>query len=135
MNTKTLRNGVLLVAGVLVAYASPAMALAAGAAQEATQTQTAPAQQDKADRPDLNLTDDQKAQMKKIHQDAKSQMEAVNNDSSLSADQKQAKIHAIHRDTHKQVEAMLTPEQRQKMRAWHQSHRGEKSQHEPPPSN
>jgi Spy/CpxP family protein refolding chaperone len=135
MNTKTLRNGVLLVAGVLVAYGSPALALAAGAAQEATQAQAAPAQQDKSDRPDLNLTDDQKAQMKKIHQDAKAQIEAVNNDSSISAEQKHAKIQAIHRDTHKQVEAMLTPEQREKMRAWHQSHHGEKSQHEAPPSN
>jgi protein CpxP len=135
MNTKTLRNGVLLVAGVLVAYGSPAVALAAGAAQEATQAQAAPAQQDKSDRPDLNLTDDQKAQMKKIHQDAKAQIEAVNNDSSISAEQKHAKIQAIHRDTHKQVEAMLTPEQREKMRAWHQSHHGEKSQHEAPPSN
>jgi Spy/CpxP family protein refolding chaperone len=135
MNTKTLRNGVLLVAGVLVAYGSPALALAAGAAREATQAQAAPAQQDKSDRPDLNLTDDQKAQMKKIHQDAKAQIEAVNNDSSISAEQKHAKIQAIHRDTHKQVEAMLTPEQREKMRAWHQSHHGEKSQHEAPPSN
>jgi periplasmic protein CpxP/Spy len=135
MNTKTLRNGVLLVAGVLVAYGSPALALAAGAAQEATQAQAAPAQQDKSDRPDLNLTDDQKAQMKKIHQEAKAQIEAVNNDSSISAEQKHAKIQAIHRDTHKQVEAMLTPEQREKMRAWHQSHHGEKSQHQAPPSN
>jgi periplasmic protein CpxP/Spy len=135
MNTKTLRNGVLLVAGVLVAYGSPALALAAGAAREATQAQAAPAQQDKSDRPDLNLTDDQKAQMKKIHQDAKAQIEAVNNDSSISAEQKHAKIQAIHRDTYKQVEAMLTPEQREKMRAWHQSHHGEKSQHEAPPSN
>jgi periplasmic protein CpxP/Spy len=135
MNTKTLRNGVLLVAGVLVAYGSPALALAAGAAREATQAQAAPAQQDKSDRPDLNLTDDQKAQMKKIHQDAKAQIEAVNNDSSISAEQKHAKIQAIHRDTHKQVEAMLTPEQREKMRSWHQSHHGEKSQHEAPPSN
>ena len=135
MNAKTLRNAVLLVAGVLVAYGSPALALAAGAAQEATQAQAAPAQQDKPDRPDLNLTDDQKAQMKKIHQDAKSQIEAVNNDSSLNDEQKHAKIQAIHRDAHKQVEAMLTPEQREKMRAWHQSRRGEKSQHEAPPSN
>jgi Spy/CpxP family protein refolding chaperone len=135
MNTKTLRNGVLLVAGVLVACGSPALALAASAAQEATQAQAAPAQQDKSDRPDLNLTDDQKAQMKKIHQDAKAQIEAVNNDSSISAEQKHAKLQAIHRDTHKQVEAMLTPEQREKMRAWHQSHHGEKSQHEAPPSN
>jgi len=135
MNTKIVRNGVLFAAGVLLAYGSPVLARASGNPQEAGQTQTAPAQQNGPSRPDLNLTDDQKAQMKKIHQDAKAQIEAVNNDSSLSADQKQAKIQGIHRNTHKQVEAVLTPEQRQTMRAWHQSHRGEKSQQEPPPSN
>jgi Spy/CpxP family protein refolding chaperone len=134
MNTKIVRNGALFVAGVLAAYGSPILARAAGSAQEAGQTQAAPAQQNGPSRPDLNLTDDQKAQMKKIHQDAKAQIETVNNDSSLSADQKQAKVHAIRRNSHKQVEAMLTPEQRKTMRAWHRAHRGEKSQEQAPPS-
>jgi periplasmic protein CpxP/Spy len=134
MNAKIVRNGVLFVAGVLAAYGSPMLARAAGRAQEAGQTQAAPAQQNESSKPDLNLTDDQKAQMKKIHQEAKAQIEAVNNDSSLSTDQKQAKIHAIRRGSHKQVEAMLTPEQKQKMRAWHRAHRGEKSNEQAPPS-
>jgi Spy/CpxP family protein refolding chaperone len=124
----------LFVAGVLAAYGSPMLARAAGRGQEAGQTQEAPAPQNESSKPDLNLTDDQKAQMKKIHQEAKAQIEAVNNDSSLSTDQKQAKIHGIRRDSHKQVEAMLTPEQRQKMRAWHRAHRGEKSNEQAPPS-
>ena len=79
--------------------------------QDAGQTQAAPADQGKAGRPDLNLTDDQKSQMKKIHEDAKSQIAAVNNDTSLSADQKQAKVRAIRMSTHKQTEALLTPEE------------------------
>ena len=83
------------------------------------------------DRPNLNLTDDQKAQMKKIHEGAKSQIEAINNDSSLTADQKQAKIQAVRKDSHKQVEAMLTPEQRKTMREWRHEHRNERQQ-EPP---
>jgi Spy/CpxP family protein refolding chaperone len=135
MNSKIVRNGVLFAAGVLLAYGSPALARAAGNAQEAGQTQTAPAQQNGPARPDLNLTDDQKAQMKKIHQDAKTQIEAVNSDSSLSADQKQAKIQGIHRQTHKQVESILTPEQKQQQRAWRRAHQGDKSEQEPPPSN
>jgi periplasmic protein CpxP/Spy len=135
MNTKIVRNGVLFVAGVLMAYGSPVLARAEGSTQEAGQAQAAPAQQNGPVKPDLNLSDDQKAQMKKIRQDAKARIEAVNNDSSLSADQKQAKIQAIHRDTHKQVEAMLTPDQRQTMRAWHKEHQGEKSQEQPPQSN
>jgi Spy/CpxP family protein refolding chaperone len=64
----------------------------------------------------LNLTDDQNAQMKQIHQTTKSQVEAVNNDSTLSADQKTAKIHEIRRDARKQMVKLLTPEQREQMR-------------------
>jgi Spy/CpxP family protein refolding chaperone len=134
MITKILRNGVLFVAGVLMAVGSPMLARAAGGPQDAGQTQAAPAQQNGPARPDLNLTDDQKAQMKKFHQDAKAQIEAVNNDSSLSADQKQAKIQGIHRETHKQVESILTPSQKQQMRAWRRTHKGE-GQQEAPPSN
>jgi hypothetical protein len=43
MNAKIVRNGVLLVAGVLAAYGSPMLALAAGGAQETGQNQAAPA--------------------------------------------------------------------------------------------
>ena len=134
MNTKIVRNGVLFAAGVLMAYGSPTLARAAGGAQDAGQTQTAPAQQGGPAKPDLNLTDDQKAQIKKFHQDAKAQIEAVNNDSSLSADQKQAKIQGIHRETHKQMESILTPSQKQQQRAWRRTHQGDKSQQEAPPA-
>jgi Spy/CpxP family protein refolding chaperone len=134
MNTKLVRRGLLFAAGVLMAYGSPVFARATGGPQDAAPTQTAPAQQNGPARPDLNLTDDQKAQMKKFHQDAKAQIEAVNNDSSLSADQKQAKIHGIHREIHKQMESILTPSQKQQQRAWHRAHKGEGPQ-DPPPSN
>jgi Spy/CpxP family protein refolding chaperone len=134
MITKILRNGVLFAAGVLMAVGSPMLARTASSPQDPGQTQAAPAQQNGPARPDLNLTDDQKAQMKKFHQDAKAQIEAVNNDSSLSADQKQAKIQGIHRETHKQVESILTPSQKQQMRAWRRAHKGE-GQQEAPPSN
>jgi Spy/CpxP family protein refolding chaperone len=134
MNTKSLRNGVLLAAGLLAISVSPMLATAAAIPQDAGQTQAAPATQGKPMRPDLNLTDDQKAQMKKIHEGAKSQIAAVNNDSSLSADQKQAKIQSIHRDTHKQTEALLTPEQRQTMKQWHKEHRGQRNEEQQPPA-
>jgi len=79
----------------------------------------------------VNLTDDQKAQMKKIREDAKSQMDAVKNDSSLSAEQKQTKIKGIRRDSHKQVEAMLTPEQRKTMKEWRHEHHRERNGQDP----
>ncbi len=136
MNTKSLRKGVLLTAGLLAISVSPMLASTAAMPQDAGQTQAAPAEQGRGSRPDLNLTDDQKAQMKKIHEGAKSQIAAVNNDTSLSADQKQAKIQAIHRDTHKQTEALLTPEQRQQMKQWRKSHpRQNQNEEQQPPAN
>jgi protein CpxP len=120
MSNKFIKHG--LVAALLLVGAAPAITRAQDATQGAGQEQAAPAQ--KADRPNLNLTDDQKAQMKKIREDAKSQMDAVKNDTSLSADQKQAKMKQIRRDSHKQVDAMLTPEQRKTMKEWrHEHHR------------
>lgn len=133
MNIK-IGKGVLLAAGLLAISVSPMLASAAAIPQDAGQTQAAPADQGKRSRPDLNLTDDQKAQMKKIHEDAKSQIAAVNDDTSLSADQKQAKIQSIHRDTHKQTEALLTPEQRQTMKQWRKAHRGQHQNEDQPPA-
>ena len=84
MDSKSLRKGVLLAAGLLAISGSPMLASAAALPQDAGQSQAAPADQAKPARPDLNLTDDQKAQMKKIHEGAKSQIAAVNNDTSAA---------------------------------------------------
>jgi periplasmic protein CpxP/Spy len=82
----------------------------------------------------LNLTDDQKAQIKQIHEGTRSKIEAVNSDSSLSADQKQAKIRDIRRDTHEQVKKVLTPDQRKQFEENMREHRDSKQQ-QPPASN
>jgi Spy/CpxP family protein refolding chaperone len=129
MSRKYISQGVIV--ALLLASAMPGLTLAQSGVQNSGQSQAAPGQNAPA-RPDLNLSDDQKAQMKKIHEDAKSQIAAVNSDSSLSTDQKQAKIQQIHRDAHKQVEAILTPEQRKTMKEWRHEHRGEQ---QTPPSN
>jgi Spy/CpxP family protein refolding chaperone len=81
----------------------------------------------------LNLTDDQKAQIKQIHEGTRPKIEAVNNDSSLSADQKQAKIHDLKRDMHEQVKKILTPDQRKQFEENLREHR-ESKQQQPPPS-
>src|SRR5579872_7569756 len=132
MDTKSLRKGVLLAAGLLAISGSPMLASAAAMPQDAGQTQAAPAEGTRGGRPDLNLTDDQQAQMKKIHEDAKSQIAAVNNDTSLGADQKQAKIRSIRMSSHKQMEALLTPEQRQTQKEWRKAHRGQNQEQQPP---
>jgi len=60
--------------------------------------------------------------------DSKSQMDAVNADSSLAADAKQAKIRQIHMSTHKQVLKVLTPDQRKQVRANMKERRSEHQQ-------
>jgi Spy/CpxP family protein refolding chaperone len=65
----------------------------------------------------LNLTDDQKTAMKKIHDSTKAKVDAVKNDESLTADQKEMKIHQLQRGARMQMVKLLTPEQRQQMRA------------------
>jgi len=127
MSNKFITQG--LVAALLLVGVEPAMTRAQEATQGAGKEQAAPAQ--KAERPNLNLTDDQKAQMKKIREDAKSQIDAVKNDGSLSADQKQTKIKQIRRDSHKQVEAMLTREQRKTMKEWRHEHHGQRNAQDP----
>jgi Spy/CpxP family protein refolding chaperone len=83
----------------------------------------------------LNLTDDQKEAMKKIHESTKAQLDAVNKDESLTADQKEAKIHQMRRGARMQMVKLLTPEQRQQMKAnvrALRASRREKQQQQPP---
>jgi len=79
----------------------------------------------------LNLTDDQKAQIKQIHEGMRSKVEAVKNDSSLSAEQKEAKIRDLRRDTHEQVKKVLTPEQRKQFEENMRERRDSKQQQPP----
>jgi Spy/CpxP family protein refolding chaperone len=122
MNGKILRN--TLIAGLLLACATPALVRAqSSGSQDSGQTQTAPAQNAAAG-PDLNLTDDQKAQIKQIRQDSEAQIKAIESNSSLSAAQKQEQIHQIREDARKQEEALLTPDQKKILEQWRASHRG-----------
>jgi Spy/CpxP family protein refolding chaperone len=83
----------------------------------------------------LNLTDDQKTAMKKIHESTMAQLDSVNKDESLSADQKTAKVHQLRHSARMQMVKLLTPEQRQQMRAnvrALRASRREKQQQQPP---
>ena len=64
---------------------------------------------------ELNLTDDQKQQLKPILQSEVQQLKAVNNDASLSSDQKQAKGREIHQSAKSQMSSILTPDQQKKL--------------------
>ena len=64
---------------------------------------------------ELNLTDDQKAQLKPIVQDEIQKLRAVNDDASLTADQKKAKFTEIRQSYKSQIVSILNPEQQKKL--------------------
>ena len=64
---------------------------------------------------DLNLTDDQKTQLKPILQSEYQQLKAVSDDTSLTSDQKQSKAQGIHQQAKSQIATILTPEQQKKL--------------------
>jgi len=72
----------------------------------------------------LNLTDDQKQKIRSLHENARSQMEAIRNDSSLTEEQKQATIRDLHRSTREQMMQILTPEQQKLMQERHKGRHG-----------
>jgi Spy/CpxP family protein refolding chaperone len=65
----------------------------------------------------LNLTDEQKAQIKTIREDGKAQIAALGKDASLSDEQKQQKLKVIRKDIRRQVWGVMTPEQQKQWAA------------------
>ncbi len=63
-------------------------------------------------------------QRKSLEENARSQVQSVCNDSSLTPQQKREKIRQIHQQTQQQVEGVITPQQRQALQACRQQ-RGE----------
>ena len=81
----------------------------------------------------LNLTADQKSQMKTLHQDMKQQREGIMNDQSLTADQKKEKMKVLRKSQSEKMNTILTPDQQTKMKELrkqrmknHNMHRGMK---------
>jgi Spy/CpxP family protein refolding chaperone len=71
----------------------------------------------------LNLTADQQAAIKSIHENFRQQAQAIKNDSSLTPNQKKAKFKELRKSTHEQMMAKLTPEQQQKLKQLRKEHR------------
>src|SRR5215813_8863257 len=118
MNISTVAKSIFGVAGLLLA----ATFVPATFAQAAQDQPTPPAASQPASKhgdrfAGLNLSDEQKAQIKKIREGAKAKADAVMGDSSLSDADKQAKVKAIRMDARKQTREVLTPEQRKQLKA------------------
>jgi Spy/CpxP family protein refolding chaperone len=65
---------------------------------------------------ELNLNDDQKAKLKDVFSDAKSERDAIMNDTSLSTDRRKEKMKSLHHDTMSKVNEVLTPDQRTQLK-------------------
>jgi Spy/CpxP family protein refolding chaperone len=76
----------------------------------------------------LNLSEQQKAEIAKIRTDFKPQMEALKKDNTLTREQKQAKMKELMKAQQEQTKAVLTKEQQEKMQALRKN-RNEKRQH------
>jgi Spy/CpxP family protein refolding chaperone len=143
MTRNSFTKQIAVAAGFLALTLAPGISRAQDSSQAAAQDQSqaasaAPAQQEgrmHGAMSGLNLTYDQKAEMKKIHEATKSQLDAVKTDESLTADQKDAKIHQLRHSARLQMVKLLTPEQRQQMKAnvrRLRAARREKQQQQPP---
>lgn len=142
MNRNSVTKQIAVAAGFLALTFAPAISRAQSNSQQGTQdqSQSAPAAPPQKEgrmhgaMKGLNLTDDQKAAMKKIHESTKAQTDVVNKDESLTADQKTVKIHQLRQDARAQMVKLLTPDQRQQMKANERAIRASrKEQQQQPP--
>jgi len=63
----------------------------------------------------LNLTDDQKSQIKPILEERQQKMESIRSDSSLSQDDRRSKARSLMQDSNTRLRAVLTDEQKTKL--------------------
>ncbi len=64
----------------------------------------------------LNLTDDQKASIKTINQQAEAAAKAIQADTSLDQPAKRARLQELRKDTQAKIMAVLTPAQREQLK-------------------
>ncbi len=67
---------------------------------------------------ELDLTADQKSQMKAIQESTKQQREAIKNDASLTQDEKRAKMKDLQKSHSQKVNSILTVDQQAKRNAY-----------------
>ena len=64
----------------------------------------------------LNLTSEQQAELKKIHESERQDMQALKNNSSLTADQLKAQRQDLHKKYHEQMQSVFTPAQKEQLK-------------------
>lgn len=67
---------------------------------------------------ELNLTREQKMQMKEIMQSGKASRESIENNAQLSDAEKKKQLHELKKSQAQKIQAILTPEQRAKYKEY-----------------
>jgi Spy/CpxP family protein refolding chaperone len=124
MNGKRFAEQVAFAAGIVFLLAAPGLARSNSSPNSAAQSSkgASPATQPKGDslHPDdfagLNLTDEQKAEIDRIHRETESHKSVVVNDSKLTADQKDAMLFGYTRIEYGSIFSVLSPEQQKQVR-------------------
>lgn len=75
---------------------------------------------------ELNLSTEQKTQLKAIHEKQKAEMTAIKNNSSISTEQKKEQFKTLKQQYRTQRETVLTSEQKEKMKKFHEQHPNKK---------
>ena len=73
---------------------------------------------------ELNLTKEQKQQVKAVRQDSKAEQDAIINDTTLTEAQRKEKLKIVKGDAAKKLQGILTEEQRSKLRTMKQGKGG-----------
>jgi Spy/CpxP family protein refolding chaperone len=124
MNIKRLAKPAAVVAGVLFLFVVPGVARTQSAPPGAMQTpkvasrgaqpkENSPPENDFAG---LNYTDDQKAEIDKIHREMESNKQKVAKDEKLTEDQKNAMLLGYTRMEYGRIYKVLSPEQQRQVR-------------------
>lgn len=72
----------------------------------------------------LNLTADQKTQLRSIHEKQRADMKALKSNTSLTADQQKEKRKELFKSYRKQSMAVYTPEQKEQLKKFRAEHKG-----------
>ena len=137
MRTRNFTKTVLTVAGLLALGTFSNCAFAQSGQEQqgnppaATQTTPKMHKHGEGIFAELNLTDDQKAQIKKIREDAKAKADALKADTTLSDADKKAKFREIRKTAMTESKKVLTAEQQAQLEQKMKERRARKSQGSP----
>lgn len=77
----------------------------------------------------LNLTDEQKTELKSVNEDYKQQMTELKKNEDITVREWKSKMATIRKDHHEKVEKLLTPEQKASLKKMRQEHKNDMKKH------